>query len=40
MMRTYKIDFILLAVKSLHEHGFLTHRVEDFIQRFCHSMKN
>ena len=34
-----KIDFILLAAKSLHESGLPTHRVEDFIQEFCISVE-
>lgn len=35
MNSSKQIDFILLAAKSLHENGLPTHRVEDFIQRFC-----
>ncbi len=35
MTSSQKIDFILLAAKSLHENGLPTHRVEDFIQKLC-----
>ncbi len=34
----HTINFILLTAKSLHENGLPTHRVEDFIQKFCHSL--
>jgi uncharacterized membrane protein YjjP (DUF1212 family) len=39
MPTSSKIDFILLAAKSLHESGLPTHRVEDFIQKFCISVE-
>ena len=39
MPTSIKIDFILLAAKSLHESGLPTHRVEDFIQEFCVSVE-
>lgn len=35
MITSQKINFILLAAKSLHENGLPTHRVEDFIQKLC-----
>lgn len=39
MLTNSKIDFILLAAKSLHESGLPTHRVEDFMQEFCWSVE-
>ena len=39
MSKSIQIDFILLAAKSLHESGLPTHRVEDFIQKFCVSVE-